>query len=663
MDENQLYGAGLDRVYRLALLAAGSPRAATRLLRRAFARRDPSAASAEASLAAGLLAARPGPWRWRPDPAAAAYSGLTPAELAILRARLSAASPATRLALGAAHVAAIDLQVEPTAQPVPPATPWPRRAGNRYALLALLARDWGLLPAQVDYADVYEQGLHLGGELAPEQADELRSLLLAHSPAAEQSRAVREGLRRAEARLAAALPALFGGEAPAALRDDLLASQPSARPPVRATRQQLALVAAVALIAVAVIALPQRAPRPGPRSAEPAVALAEPEGTAALLRAALNRLDSPSGAGVRHERFAAEAEGYAWSLERWQELAPPHRFRVEVRDEQDRLRYAVASDGRGLVQQRSSLERDSALEGGDYTLDEQSLQALLPTLRQQPDSLVLAGSFNPGFNLERYYLNLALEAPLRDLGATQAAGRPAQLLAFESAAPFPPDPYGSFEIGDDRPAQVILAIDLETKALLEARVLPPEGQEAGEVRRPWTVERFELLASLPGSRFSLPPLAGGAQSSGELVSARLHGEAVAALRKLTATEAPADGGPLYFPADGDGIGYSLKYEGGWTMLVRETADEVVQLIPFGQGPGSFAEGVRSTRRAGERVYDLIYLEELPPGRNISLATIFLSADRARGMHLIYSHAYASQLEREARLDALIRSLAPLEVGG
>ncbi len=665
MDENQLYGAGLDRVYRLALLATGSPRAATRLLRRAFARRDSAVTLDETALAAALLLARPGPWLWRPDPAALAYSGLAPADLAVLRAQLAAASPAARLALGAGHVAGIELQLQ-APPPAAPAAPWPRRATDRHALLALLARAWGLLPAQVAYADVYEQALSLAGALAPEQADELRSLLLANSPAAEQSRAVREGLRRAEARLAAALPALFGGEAPAALRAELAQlAQPRRRraPLPQARRLQLALVAAVALVAVAVIALPQGAPRPAPRPAGAAAeAPSEPAGADALVRAALTRLDSLAGGGVRHERFAAEATGYGWTLERWQELGPPHRFRVEVRDEQDQLRYALASDGEGLVQQRHSPGREGDLEGGDYRLDPATLAALLPTLRQQPDSLFMLGSANPGFNLERYYLNQALDAPLRDMGATMAAGRPAQLLAFESEAPLPPQP-DTFEPPEARPAQVLLAIDNETRALLEARVLPPEGAEAGEVRRPWRVERLELLASLPDARFRLPPLAGGASSTGELLSARLFGEAQGSLRELSATELPADGGPLYFPADGAGVGYSFSYGGGWTMLVRETAEEVLQLIPFSAETAGFVEGARSTRRAGERDYDLIYPPEMPPGRNVSLATIFLSADRARGMHVIYSHAYASQAEREARLDALIRSLAPLELGG
>lgn len=662
MDEHQLYGATLDRVYRLALLAAGSPRAAARLTRRAYARRDPAAADPEAALARGLLAARPWRWPWRPDPAAAAYAGLATADLQAMRAAFAAAAPAARLALGAPHLVGFAIGPLAEQQPAAPDAPWPRRAGDHHALLALLARAWGLLPAGAPYADVHEQVLLLAGALPQAQADELRALLLAHSPAAERSRAIREGLRRAAARLAAALPGLFGGEAPAELRAGLArAAAPRRRAPMpRHARLRLGLVAIVAAIAVAVIALPRGAPQGAPPRVAAEQAAAE-GASEALVQAALRRLDSPDGQGVRHERFAAVTGDYGWTLERWQELAHPHRFRVEVRDDQDRLRFALASDGRELVQQRLSLRAaGSPVEGSDFAISTESLASLMPMLRQQPDSLLLLGSLNPGFNLERYYLNLAVDAPLRDLGGTLAAGRPAQLLAFESATPIPPDPDDAFAASDAPPAQVLLAIDLETKALLEARVLPPAGQEMGEVATPWRAELLELLPSAPAETFALPPLAQGVPRV--LVSARMLGEGSGLVQDL-GLAANAVAQPLYFPSADAPVSYALDMGDRRTMLVRETAEDILQLIPFTDGTVDFAEGARSQRQAGERTYEVIYPERMPPGRGTSLATIFFDPERQSGMHVIYSHAYAAQPEREARLDALIRSLAPLAVGG
>ncbi|HMQ33480.1 MAG TPA: hypothetical protein PKD53_22295, partial [Chloroflexaceae bacterium] len=655
-----LYGATLDRVYRCALLVAGSPRAAARLTRAAYG--GLPAPASEAALASALLARPVLAWPWRPDPAAAAYAGLGPVELGALRAAFAAAAPGARLALGAPHVAAIDIGEAPTPPAPAPDAPWPRRAGDRHALLALVARAWGLLPEGAGYADVYEQVLLRAGALPEAQADALRALLLADTPAAQHSRAVREGLRRAEVSLAAALPALFGGEAPEELRAGLARGAGPRRrlPTVAAARLPLVAVAVVAAIALAVIALPRGRP-----AASAALATTQDGAAvepAALVQAALARLDSPAGAGVRHERFVATTPGSGWSLERWQELSPPHRFRVEVRDGQDRLRFALASDGAGLVQQRLARPDGTLIHNADYELAPEELGALLPTLRQQPDSLILIGGQNPGFNLERYYLNQALDAPLRDLGATLAAGRPARLLAFESQAPVPPTPDNTFAAAEAPPAQVLLALDAETRALLEARVLPSSAETAGEVSRPWRAEVFELLPRADADTFRLPPA--GRAADEELVSARLLGVPPGVAVALSAATAPP-GAPLYFPTDGAGEGYGLRFDPNdrWTVLVRETADEVVQLIPFGDGEASFADGRRSPRQAGDRPYELIYPESMPPGRNVSLATVFLGPDRSSGMHLIYSHAYAPRHEREARLEALIESLAPLEVGG
>lgn len=668
MDENQLYGATLDRVYRLALLAGGSPRAAARLARQAYGRRNPAAPGSEAdaqrfheaNLARALLSARPPRrWPWRPDPAAAPYAGLAPAELEALRAALAAAAPAARLALGSPHVAGIDITETNTPEPPPPDARWPRRAGDRYALLAEVARAWGMLPAGAAYPDVYEQALLLAGALRPEHEAALRALLLAGTPAAERLRATRDGLRRAEARLAAALPALFGGEAPAALREALAApARPEGRAPMPATRLRLALVAAVALLALAVVALP----RPGPPAAPAAPAAAAARPPEELVRAALTRLQRPAGAGVLHERFVASAPGHDWSLERWQELAPPHRFRVEVRDDGDRLRFALASDGVGTVQQRDRARNVVTLLGADYRLDPDVLATMLPILRQQPDGMFMLIGSNGGYNLERYYLNQALEAPLRDLGGTVAAGRPARLLAFESPAPVPPSPDDPFEAAPADPAQVLLAIDAATSALLEARVLPAGDGATGAVSVPWHADVYELLDAAPAATFTLPPPEADEAGGLALLSPRLLGAPEGMLVDLGRAAGP-EGAPLYFPAGEAGIGYGISYDRGWTVLVRETVDDVVQLIPFADGGDRFVAGPRSARQAGERSYELIYPEDAPPGRTLSVATVFLGPDRTSGMHVIYSHAYAPQAEREARLEALIRSLAPLEVGG
>jgi len=482
-----------DRVFRLAHLVAGDERRAARLVERAFRRLPAQADDPERVLAAALLPASGLGWPWRPAPGASA-GGLAPAELRALRGLLAAAAPAARLQLGARVLLGLDLGPAPAPAP---AAPWPRRAPDGLGLRALLARDLGAPPADADYAELREHALLRDGALRPARAAELRAALLADGPAGERARALRDAVVRADERAAAALAALFGGAAPPELTERLLRQAGPRRGWLSVgadARLQLALCAAVVLLVAAAFLLPGRRPA----AETPALAAAPALPPAVLVERARDRFAAAPERGVLYERYLAEVGAETWRVERWYDYAPPHPLRVEVRDATDRTLFALATDGRELVQGQFRGGRDEGqLRSREVAMTPAEIEALLPILRAQPDGLQRFGRREIP-NLERFYLDQASSAPLADLGAATVAGRAARLVSFRSTAPLPP--AGASPAS----AQVVLAIDAETYGLLEARVLPDGADAVGVVRTPWRAEAHDVLAAAPAGTFRLP---------------------------------------------------------------------------------------------------------------------------------------------------------------
>lgn len=644
-----------DRVYRLARFVAGDAGRAARLVERAFRRLPADTPDPELALIAALLPAGRPNWPWRPLPAELAASGLASAELDALRRALANASPAARLALGARVLLGVDIKED--AAPLA-AQSWPGRAADARTLRAILARDLGRAPPDASYAELLEQVRLRDGALPSDRAIELRAALLADGPAGERARALRDAVARSEERLATALPALFGGPAPAELTERLLRHvAPPERPRLGLSRSiglQIGLSAIVALAIAAVLLLPRGEPATAPAPAVDTPDLAPAE----LIERALRRFDQAGiERGVLHERYVAEAGSERWVLERWYGYADPHPLRVEVRDAADQTIFAIASDGRGMLQRRETrnTSEGARLYGVDEVATPEELARLIPILRLQPDGLHLFGR-SETYNLDRYYLAQARGAALSDLGAAAVAGRPARLIGFRSGAPAPPPP-GHPQERNQPSAQVVLAIDSQTYGLLEVRVLPEADETAGVVQIPWRAEAYAILGAVPVDTYSLPP-AEVSDRDERFVSPRLSGTSADMLIGLPEA-ARRLGGTLCLPppASGPSVGYAIGLEDS-VMLIRESEHEVLILFQFIAGEDMFAQAERRIQRIGEHEYSLVIPDDTWTPAPISEGTIYLSDNELAGVHLIYAHSYASRAEREARLGQILGALRP-----
>lgn len=713
---HKLSAAQLDQLYRLAWLVMGDERLALRRFRaaggerrgasfRAQPRAHPlgrvvyGAASGERQGAGGgavtQILARLAPKRTFRYPlnvpdAALARSGLTPSEHAALARMLRAATPQARLELGAPHLLDLQGQGDKGAEGV--ATDggrqmpdeadadhaavvsgrssvvtdsvWPRRATTGTELYLLIAQAWGDLPAETPYTLALNHARALFGQASETEVQPLRAALLADGAAGERARAVRNGLRRADDRLAAALPALFAGEAPPelhALHDPTVEMPPERRAAKRAARLQFILAGAVLALVIAVIVAPGR-PAEAPQSTAERTGLLAAEATLApqeVVRAALDRFERGDvGADALHERYRMTIEGETRTLERWYDAGAPERVRVEVRDDSDQLLFAIATDGATQLQARWQINGDSPSQvfGFDYLLDAALLEQLAPIVRRQPDGLHFFASL-PLVNPEHFYLAQAYAAEVQDLGTTMINERPARLIGFASRQAFPPAEDRLYDASPQEQAdQVILAIDTATFALLEVRVLP-QSEAAGAVATPWQVEVFTTRSDLTAADFVLAAVdAQSRRGASRFISPRvtwLPDDVLSSLDRAIATT-PL---PLAFPPpEGPSLGYVLQ-AGSESILVRESEHELFMIAVFPVESVPQLAGRQEERQAGDLRYRMIYPEaQFSPAMTSLVA---LPLENGAELQMYYQHAYATLPEREARIVELLTALEPL----
>ncbi|HET9221347.1 MAG TPA: hypothetical protein VFO07_02530, partial [Roseiflexaceae bacterium] len=346
-----------ERLYRLALLTAGSADTAGMLLQRAFREltaawgeqgvRDP-----ETLLARALLPAKPPRqrWRWKAVDGDLTRSMLDRASADGLLQILARLAPAERLALGLIYLGGctpdeVELQLG--------------RLPGDATLLDLLARfragaarALGLAPADADENLLARIDRWLDGRLPEEDAIALRRAAL-EQPAARE---LRDGMIATRELLPSALPALFAVAPPPALTERLLKivqvrQRPAAHYP-RARWAQAMLALGVLALSAAIILLPSLAGRGG------VTAQAQPPSAAELIDRAIHRFDrAPLQSGVLHEQYAVERGEATYLIERWYDYATPNRLAIGVKREgRSRMLMQVSSDGRSLVQFRDFLD-------------------------------------------------------------------------------------------------------------------------------------------------------------------------------------------------------------------------------------------------------------------------------------------------------------------
>lgn len=684
MDHTRLIFTYQERIYRLALCVSGGARAAARRTERAFARLRRGGADPESALVAAL--GRPAPLLPRPYALPAAPAGADAAQLAALRGLLAAAPPALRHALGLRYLLGAEWQSGGAeerergrgASPSMDAAPYGRARVSApdarpapttlSAFLTLLARAQGRLPADVSHAEAQGQARLRLGLLDEQEAQALRAVALSDSPDGARARAIRDGIVAADAWLHALLPALFAVPVPPTLTRRLLRRAAPRRPLLRWSRPLALQLGAVALVGALIAGLllwpggaPERASAPGP------IALADAPGLKPheLIARALDRFETDGmREGVLHERYTVTIEQEPWTIERWYDRGAPQRLRIEVRTAEGELRYGLATDGVGLVQQRFATPAGGGSDryeilGADHRLDPARIARLMPLMRGQPDGLLIFGQ-GDRYSADRYYLALAYAATLRDLGAATVAGRPAQLVGLTGDRPFPPpldlDPGG----WPQQPSQLVLAIDTERYALLEARVIPASDGAPSVVQLPWQAEVFEVLPGAGPEIFALPPPDRAQPFTPILVSPRLREAPADALPPLP--EILQGGATLYLPppTEQPSIGYAVPMAPEQPLLIREAEHSVVLVVPFTDGQDIFpANTERRRRQAGGFSYDLLSRPEFLALLPATVASVYLTPDERAGIMIVYTHSYATDAERESLMDDLIRSLRPL----
>ena len=168
----------------------------------------------------------------------------------------------------------------------------------------------------------------------------------------------------------------------------------------------------------------------------------------------------------------------------------------------------VSSDGRSLVQFRNFFEGPNGIQSLDVHVAESEARAVLPLLRGQPTLASFGQERGLSSDLGPQYLAQARAAGAALLGTTTLLGRQAFLLTYHTKQPPTLSRRDSVQ-----PAQVVLAIDAQTYALLDVSLIA-EGAAESSARHPIQAQLLEVLADAPDAQFSLPTSADVRQHSG-----------------------------------------------------------------------------------------------------------------------------------------------------
>jgi len=642
-----------ERLYRLALLTVGNADTAAVLLQRAYRELPAAAIDDETLLLRALLPRRPPRrrWRWSAGDGDLARSTLDRAQADALLHALARLAPAERLAIGLAYLSGstpdeIAAQIGPLPGDTPPADLLPR-------FRAAAARALGLVSDDTDEQALARLDQWLDGQLSEEDTIALRRTVLDEPT----MRDLRDGMIATREILPRALLALFAVAPSRVLTEQLLKivqnHERTTTPNLRARWAQGALALGVLALTAAIILLPSLAARNGGTATT-----ARTPNVAELIDNAIHRFDrAPLQAGVLHEQYLlARDDGSSYLIERWYDYAAPNRLAISVKPagSNGSPLMQISSDGHSLVQFRNFLEGPNGARSLDVHVAESEARAVLPLLRGQPSLTSFGRERGQPIDLGPLYLAQARAATASLLGTTTLLGRQAFLLTYRTEQP----PTLSRRDAA-QPAQVVLAIDAQTYALLDVALIA-EGAAESSTHHPFQAQQLELLADVPDAQFSLPTSAEVSQHTG-IASVRFP---FIADDQVISLEDAARRAPHVLLAPGQlpdqrmrglAVAVDNRTDGQNVVLLYE--GEFQNLIVLPDALSSNARGTGQERSAGNFRYQLVR----GPNFGGGLAAIVYRPDTPNErLTMILNDEYATNQEREAALQSLIASLTPVD---
>jgi hypothetical protein len=640
-----------ERLYRLALLTTGNTDTAAALLQQAYRTLPINTVDEETFLLRALVPNRSPRWRWSVGDGDLARSTLAQAQAAALLQELARLTPAERLAIGLAYLAgSTPDEIATQLGALPGGTP-PAALLARFRAAAAGALE--LVPDNADRQALADLDRWLDGLLPEEQSIAVRRAVL-EQPA---MRAMRDGMIAARELLPRALPALFAAAPPHALTERLLKivqkHERAIIPNLRARWAQGALALGVLAVTAAIILLPSLAARGGGNTAT-----ARQTNPAELIDNAIHRFDrAPLQAGVLHERYLLERNtGSSYLIERWYDYAAPNRLAITVKPAASNAAplMQISSDGRSMVQFRNFFEGPNGAQSLDIQVSEAEARTVLPLLRSQPTTASFGRERGQPSDLGPLYLAQARAAGASLLGTTTLLGRQAYLLTYRTEQP---PTISRREVV--RPAQVVLAIDAQTYALLDVSLID-QGAAESSARHPIQAQQLELLADVPDEQFSLPTSADVSQHSG-IASVRfpfIANDQIISLEDAARRTSRTLLAPSQLPDErmrGLAVAIDNRNAGQNVILLYE--GEFQNLIMLPDALSSDANGTGQERSAGDFRYQIVRGPDFGGG----LAAVVYRPDTPdERMTMILSDEYATNEEREATLQNLIASLTPVD---
>jgi hypothetical protein len=242
------------------------------------------------------------------------------------------------------------------------------------------------------------------------------------------------------------------------------------------------------------------------------------------------------------------------------------------------------------------------------------------------------------------------------LGQTTALGRPAYLLTY-STGRLPM----ALEQSEGQRSQVVLTIDTGTYALLDVAVLP-EGAAEGTARHPVQATQFEILDSVPESRFFLAstPQVEQRDSVASIRFPFLDHDMLLSLDDAV-RRAPA---PLLAPQQLPdehmrGLALAVNQDvASPVALLYEGEFQNVLVLPDGVSMSDVpAESIEEELSAGAFRYRIMRVSWLSGG----LAAIVYRPDTPdQHLTMILNDELSTDAERRQRLQTLIESLVPVD---